>query len=61
MPTIQPSNFNFQPRTTPIASGFGATNMYSEVDFDRADTDIEDDDHSSYSEVEVTDDEAMKK
>ena len=34
--------------------------MYSEVDFDRADTDIEDD-KTSYYEEEVTDEEAMQK
>jgi hypothetical protein len=35
--------------------------MYSDADFDRADTDIEDDDHTSYYEEVVTDYEAMQK
>ena len=43
-------------------SGFGATNILSEADFERANTDIEDnDDESYYEEVEVTDEEAMEK
>ena len=62
---MQPSNFNFAPRTAgqPPVAPFGATNMMSEEDFDRA-TDIEDafdDDQSYYVEEEVTDDEAMDK
>ena len=42
---------------------FGATNMLSDVDFERAVTDIEDeeDDQSYYIEEEVTDEEAMEK
>lgn len=43
---VQPSNFNFAPRTagTRPPGGLGATNMMSEADFERADhTDIEDD------------------
>ena len=65
-PTIQPSNFNFAPRTTPLAGGppntFGNTYMQSDMDFnERADdSDIEDDKTSYYSE-EVTDEEAMQK
>ena len=62
---VQPSNFNFapQPRTAGLApSGFAATNMMSEVDFERANTDIEDneDEQSYYVEEEVTDEEAME-
>lgn len=47
-----------------ITGGFGATNMLSDVDFERAVTDIEDeaeDDQSYYVEEEVTDEEAMEK
>lgn len=63
---VQPSNFNFAPlpRTAGQvpASGFGATNILSEADFERANTDIEDnDDESYYVEEEVTDEEAMSK
>ena len=63
--TVQPSNFNFQPRQTPISGsggGVGQTNMMSEADFERANTDVEDNDTDSYYyEEEVTDDEAMRK
>ena len=47
----------------PHVSPLGATNMMSEVDFERANTDIEDndDDQSYYVEEEVTDEEAMEK
>ena len=63
---VQPSNFNFAPRTAgppPHVSPLGATNMLSEADFERANTDIEDndDDQSYYVEEEVTDEEAMEK
>ena len=63
---VQPSNFNFAPppRTAGIApAGLGATNVMSDVDFERANTDIEDneDDQSYYVEEDVTDDEAMEK
>ena len=65
---VQPSNFNFAPRTAgaigaPGVSPLGATNMMSEADFERANTDIEDndDDQSYYVEEEVTDEEAMEK
>lgn len=63
---VQPSNFNFAPppRTAGHVptSGFGATNILSEADFERANTDIEDnDDESYYEEEEVTDEEAMEK
>ena len=67
---MQPSNFNFAPlpRTAGGAfnqgvGGLGATNMLSDVDFERANTDIEDndDDQSYYIEEEVTDEEAMEK
>ena len=61
---MQPSNFNFAPRTAGQrpAGGLGATNMMSEEDFDRA-TDIDDldEEQSYYVEEEVTDDEAMEK
>ena len=61
---VQPSNFNFAPRTAgprPPAGGLGATNLMSEADFERADhTDLEDDDASYYVEEEVTDEEAME-
>ena len=64
---IQPSNFNFAPRTAGAihtgGGGLGATNMLSDADFDRA-TDIEDnedEEQSYYVEEEVTDDEAMEK
>ena len=63
IPTVQPSNFNFQPRQTPVGSGagLGQTNMLSEADFERANTDVEDNQTESYYyEEEVTDDEAMK-
>ena len=65
---VQPSNFNFAPlpRTAGGAfnqgvGGLGATNMLSDADFERANTDIEDndDDQSYYVEEEVTDEEAM--
>ena len=39
----------------------GQTNMFSEVDFERAHSDIEEDDQSYYVEEDVTDDEAMEK
>lgn len=67
---MQPSNFNFapHPRTAGIApaggGGLGGTNLYSDdVDFERAQTDIEDadDDQSYYVEEEVTDNEAMER
>ena len=66
---VQPSNFNFAPlpRTAGGAfnqggvGGLGATNMLSDADFERANTDIEDndDEQSYYVEEEVTDEEAM--
>ena len=62
IPTVQPSNFNFQPRQTPIGSGagLGQTNMLSEADFERANTDVEDNETESYYvEEEITDEEAM--
>ena len=41
--------------------GLGHTNMMSEADFERANTDVEDNESSDYYEEEVTDEEAMKK
>jgi len=67
---VQPSNFNFAPppRTAGLAplpggGALGGTNLMSDVDFERAHTDIDDntDDASYYIEEEVTDDEAMDK
>ena len=41
--------------------GLGQTNMLSEADFERANTDVEDNQSESYYvEEEVTDDEAMQ-
>ena len=61
-PTVHPSNFNFQPRQNPMGGvGLGQTNMLSEADFERANTDVEDNQSESYYvEEEVTDEEAMQ-
>lgn len=57
--TIQPQNFGFQTRTGSGAQ-LATTNFLSEGDFERANTDIEDEVESSeYYEEEVTDHEAM--
>ena len=57
---VQASNLNFQPRTAQNGTHFAGTNFMSDVDFERANTDVEDEIESSeYYEEEVTDEEAM--
>ena len=55
---VQPQNLGFQTR---VHSGthFAGTNFMSEGDFERANTDVEDDTQTEYYEEEVTDNEAM--
>lgn len=55
--SVQPQNFGFQTRA---GAPFASTNIMSEADFERANTDVEDEVESSdYYEEEVTDEEAM--